>query len=121
MNSHSIEMTTIDVTTGRKYTVRKKLTPLTFTLISRASSQRQAGLERDHEDREQDGVAQRLPEHRVTEQPGEVVEPTNLRALRGNQFRVGERQGEGQRDGDENERDAEHGGRCDQPGRGDPL
>src|SRR6478752_9672980 len=36
MNSHSIEMTTIDVTTGRKYTVRKKLTPLTFTLINRA-------------------------------------------------------------------------------------
>src|SRR6478672_4330301 len=36
MNSHSIEMTTIEVTTGRKYTVRKKLTPLTFTLINSA-------------------------------------------------------------------------------------
>src|SRR6478752_3582971 len=37
MNSHSIEMTTMDVTTGRKYTVRKKLTPLTFTLTNSAS------------------------------------------------------------------------------------
>src|SRR6478609_5500588 len=36
MNIHSIEMTTIEVTTGRKYTVRKKLTPLTFTLINSA-------------------------------------------------------------------------------------
>ena len=38
MNIHSIEMTTIEVTTGRKYTVRKKLTPRILTLISSAST-----------------------------------------------------------------------------------
>src|SRR6478735_5137118 len=37
-NFHNRETTTIEVTTGRKYTVRKKLTPRILTLISRAST-----------------------------------------------------------------------------------
>jgi hypothetical protein len=36
MNSHSSDTTTMEVTTGRKYTVRKKLTPRNFLLISSA-------------------------------------------------------------------------------------
>ena len=41
-NSHSIDTTTIEVTTGRKYTVRKKLTPRILTLTSKASPSAQA-------------------------------------------------------------------------------
>ena len=38
MNRHSSEITTIDVTTGAKYTVRKKFVPRTFALTSSARS-----------------------------------------------------------------------------------
>src|SRR6478736_1070381 len=37
MNSHSIDTTTIEVTTGRKYTVRKKFVPRILTLTSSAN------------------------------------------------------------------------------------
>ena len=83
MNSHSIETTTIEVTTGRKYTVRKKLTPVDLDVDQQRQHQAQAGLHRHDEDGEEDGVAQRLPEHRVAEQPGEVVDADELRPAAG--------------------------------------
>ena len=70
MNSHSIDTTTIEVTTGRKYTVRKKLTPRILTLISSARPSAKRRLERHDDDREEDRVAQRLPERRRRRRAG---------------------------------------------------
>jgi hypothetical protein len=79
--SQSVPWTTLKVAVCSrftKYRVRKKLTPRILALTSRASSSANPDCKGHDHDRAVEGVAQRLPERRVAEQPGEVLEPDDL-------------------------------------------
>ncbi len=81
--------------------------------------QRDRRLDRHDDDGEDDGVAQRLPEDLVVEQPDEVVDPDERGRPRRDQPGVGEGEDEGEDDRDDQESDQQHG-RWDehQPGNG---
>ncbi len=84
--------------------------------------QPEAGLHRHDDEREDDGVADRLHEHRVGgEGADEVVEPDEARRVRRDEPRVGERQREGEDHGDDEEQDEEDAGGGDHPESGPCL
>ena len=83
--------------------------PLIFMVDQHGEQQAEPGLDGHHDDREHGHVTQRVPERRVGEQSGEIVDADEPGRVRADCARVGECQSEGQNHRNADEQQQEDG------------